>query len=123
MPALAMLCLCITAFIPVLTSDPVVAGGVVRILTILSGALLEARPHTVVRYEDLVTQPRDALGRVLENLEADWHERCLAFDTLDTTVKTGSVWQVREPLHARSIGRWKNYRTHFESVFGDRLEA
>ncbi|MEJ2383796.1 MAG: sulfotransferase [Xanthomonadales bacterium] len=76
-----------------------------------------------LRYEDLVTQPRDALGRVLENLEADWHERCLAFDTLDTTVKTGSVWQVREPLHARSIGRWKNYRTHFESVFGDRLEA
>ena len=74
-----------------------------------------------LRYEDLVTQPRKSLGSVLDVLGEAWDERCLAFDTLDNTVKTGSVWQVREPLHARSVGRWKKYRPYFESVFGDRI--
>ena len=71
-----------------------------------------------VRYEDLVTEPRETLGRVLDRLGEDWEERCLAFDKRATTVKTGSVWQVRQPLHSRSIGRWKNYRPYFESAFG-----
>jgi len=74
-----------------------------------------------LRYEDLVTQPRETLGGVLDTLGEAWDERCLAFDSLDNMVKTGSVWQVREPLHARSVGRWKKYRSCFESVFGDRI--
>ena len=71
-----------------------------------------------LRYEDLVTQPRETLGSVMDRLGEQWDERCLAFDRLDNTVKTGSVWQVREPLHARSVGRWKKYRPFFESIFG-----
>jgi len=71
-----------------------------------------------VRYEELVTQPREAIGALLGALGEEWDERCLAFDQLDNSVKTGSVWQVREPLHARSVGRWKNYRRQFEQAFG-----
>jgi len=71
-----------------------------------------------VTYEDLVGQPRATLGGVLNKLGEDWDERCLAFEKLDTMVKTASVWQVREPLHSRSIGRWQNYRPYFEEVFG-----
>lgn len=69
-------------------------------------------------YEDLVKNPREVLGGVLDFLGADWDDRCLAFETLGNAVKTGSVWQVREPLHSRSIGRWKNYGPYFERVFG-----
>jgi predicted TPR repeat methyltransferase len=76
-----------------------------------------------LRYEDLVSQPRETLGRVLNSLGEEWDERCLAFDTLDNPVKTGSVWQVREPLHGRSIGRWKNYRPYFEAVFGAEVSS
>lgn len=71
-----------------------------------------------IQYEDLVGQPRETIGELLHFLEEDWDERCLAFDKLDNTVKTASVWQVREPLHTRSIGRWRNYKSHFERVFG-----
>ena len=71
-----------------------------------------------VTYEDLVTDPRETIGRLLGSLGEAWDERCLAFDQLTNPVKTASVWQVREPLHTRSIGRWKNYRKYFEEAFG-----
>jgi len=31
-------------------------------------------------------------------------------------VKTASVWQVREPLHTRSSGRWRNYLPYIEDI-------
>jgi len=71
-----------------------------------------------VRYEDLVSEPRDTITRLLEFLGEDWDERCLSFNKLKNTVQTASVWQVREPLHTNSIGRWRNYAQHFENAFG-----
>lgn len=76
---------------------------------------------TEVRYEDLVQQPREIIGNVLNFLGEEWDERCLAFDQMDSTVKTASVWQVRETFHTRSIGRWKNYRRHFEKMGSGQL--
>lgn len=69
-----------------------------------------------VHYENLVQQPREVVGGLLEFLGEEWDERCLSFDQQDSTVKTASVWQVRETFHTRSIGRWKNYQRHFESL-------
>jgi Tfp pilus assembly protein PilF len=76
-----------------------------------------------ISYEDLVSQPRETVGNLLETLDEDWDERCLAFEKLDNAVKTASVWQVREPLHTRSVGRWKQYESHFEKIFGPELIA
>jgi Tfp pilus assembly protein PilF len=67
-----------------------------------------------VRYEDLVQQPREIIGGVLDMLGEEWDERCLSFEQQASTVKTASVWQVRETFHTRSIGRWKNYQQHFK---------
>jgi tetratricopeptide (TPR) repeat protein len=74
-----------------------------------------------VGYEGLVEQPRETIGNLLSALGEDWDERCLSFEKLDNAVKTASVWQIREPFHSRSIGRWKNYETYFEEVFGSDL--
>ena len=63
-------------------------------------------------------QPGETIAGLLEVLGEEWDDRCLAFDKLENAVKTASVWQVREPLHTRSIGRWKNYRSYFEESFG-----
>ena len=71
-----------------------------------------------VGYEDLVGQPRETIGSLLSALGEDWDERCLTFEKLDNAVKTASVWQIREPFHSRSIGRWKNYEPCFEEIFG-----
>lgn len=71
-----------------------------------------------IRYEELVTQPRETIRGVLENLGEAWDERCLSFNKLRNTVQTASVWQVREPLHTKSVGRWVHYQHHFEKAFG-----
>jgi tetratricopeptide (TPR) repeat protein len=70
-----------------------------------------------VRYEDLVLRPQPTVTGLLNWLGEDWDARCLSFHELKNNVKTASVWQVREPLHAKSIGRWKNYKQAFEQVF------
>jgi len=75
-----------------------------------------------IRYEKLAREPRSSVGRLLDALGEDWDDRCLEFDKLESSVKTASVWQVREPLHTRSIGRWKNYQPYFEKEFGESLD-
>jgi tetratricopeptide (TPR) repeat protein len=76
-----------------------------------------------VRYEDLVQQTRETVSGVLDWLGEDWDERCLSFHTLRNSVKTASVWQVREPMHTNSVGRWRNYEKHFKQVFGEELDT
>ncbi|MBT8092367.1 MAG: sulfotransferase, partial [Gammaproteobacteria bacterium] len=71
-----------------------------------------------VRYEDLVQHPERTMTGLLEWLGESWDERCLAFHELKNSVKTASVWQVREPLHGKSVGRWKNYQRYFVEAFG-----
>ena len=71
-----------------------------------------------VRYDDLVLRPQQTLSDLLAWLGKDWDDRCLQFHELTNAVKTASVWQVREPLHPRSVGRWKNYEQHFAEALG-----
>ena len=67
-------------------------------------------------YDDFVGAPRPALERLLGFLGLDWDDRCLQFHQLGNTVKTASYWQVRQPLTARSSGRWRNYETQLEPL-------
>lgn len=71
-----------------------------------------------VCYEDLVTNPRKTISGLLEFLGEEWDEQCLSFNKLKNPVQTASVWQVREPLHTKSVGRWQNYQKQFEKIFG-----
>ena len=58
-----------------------------------------------VEYESLVIAPRQTLTSLLNFLGEPWEEGCLRFNTLKNTVKTESVWQVRQPLYTSSVGR------------------
>ena len=62
-----------------------------------------------VDYDALVRSPEAELRPLLEFLGLDWDDCCLDFQRADRLVKTASVWQVREALHTRSSGRWRNY--------------
>ncbi|MFK7913393.1 MAG: sulfotransferase [Pseudomonadales bacterium] len=64
----------------------------------------------VVSYEALVQSPEKTLRPVLEFLGLPWDGRCLRFFEVDNRVRTASVWQVRQPLHSRSVGRADHYR-------------
>lgn len=67
-------------------------------------------------YDDLVRSPEAVLRGLLDFLGLDWDDRCLEFQHTDSLVKTASVWQVREELHPRSSGRWRNYEAGLQNI-------
>lgn len=69
-----------------------------------------------VRYEALVRDPRSQLEPVLRTLGLDWDESMLSAAADAQAVRTASVWQIRQPLHTRSSGRWGNYQQELSGV-------
>ena len=69
-------------------------------------------PILEVRYEELVADPERGIREVLAFLELPFDEACLSFDRTRRAVVTASSLQVREPMHTRSVGRWRSYAAH-----------
>jgi len=67
-------------------------------------------------YDELVRNPESVLRPLLRFLDLPWDDRCLNFQRARSRVKTASVWQVREPLHTRSSGRWQHYAPFLAEV-------
>ncbi|MFO1187228.1 MAG: sulfotransferase [Alphaproteobacteria bacterium] len=67
-------------------------------------------------YDAFVREPRPSLERLLAFCGLPWDDRCLSFHEAASPVRTASVWQVREPLYARSSGRWRNYARELEPL-------
>ncbi|MBA3577235.1 MAG: sulfotransferase [Sphingomonas sp.] len=72
-----------------------------------------------VGYDALVSEPKPRTKRLLAFLGLGWEDQMLDFHLRQGAVKTASVWQVREPLHARSSGRWRNYSKQLERALGE----
>lgn len=66
-------------------------------------------PILQVRYEDLVFNLEEQTHRLLDFLELPWDAKCLQFHENKRRVTTASKDQVRRPIYASSVGRWKNY--------------
>lgn len=64
-----------------------------------------------VGYESLVADQEGGTRRLLDAAGLTWDPACLDFTANPAPVATASAGQVREPLHAGAIGRWKRYRT------------
>ena len=69
-----------------------------------------------VAYEDLVRDPKSAMQRVLDYCGLGIEEACLHPERNAAPVATPSSTQVREPIHTRSIGRWKVYAEQLEPL-------
>ena len=79
-----------------------------------------------VPYESLVGDLEGWTRRLLEHCGLPWDPVCLAFDKLRRNVHTASAAQVRQPLYASSIGRWRPYAQHLEPLrraLGDVVEG
>jgi tetratricopeptide (TPR) repeat protein len=70
-----------------------------------------------VPYEALVAEPEAWSRRILEHCGLPWDDRVLRFFAAERTVRTASVWQVRQPIYLSSVGRWKHYRRHLGPLF------
>ena len=58
---------------------------------------------------------------MIEFLGLEWDERCLLFHKSPRDVMTLSYDQVRRPMYAESIGRWRRFESHI-GVLRDALE-
>lgn len=70
---------------------------------IFPGQILE------VPYEELVANTEIWAQRMIEHIGLEWEPGVLEFQKSERSVKTASVWQVRQPVYKSSIERWKRY--------------
>lgn len=79
-----------------------------RYLAVMDAAADDPRVLTL-RYEALVAEPEVQVRRMLAHLGLAFEPGCLAFHTNPRAVRTASSEQVRRPLHAGAIGRWRRF--------------
>lgn len=65
-------------------------------------------------YEELVEHPEQELQRLLGGIGLAWDENCLEGHRGFGMVATASRFQVREPIHRRSVARWQAYAEQLE---------
>jgi Flp pilus assembly protein TadD len=67
------------------------------------GRLLE------VPYEGLAADLEPWARRLIAHCGLEWDDACLRFHEAERTVRTASLVQVRRPIHASSVGRWRRF--------------
>lgn len=74
-------------------------------------------PLHQLRYEDLVAEPKEQLTALLNFLTLERHESMLEYGQQggSEASNTPSYQQVSQPLHTRSIGKWRHYSKQLES--------
>ena len=70
-----------------------------------------------VDYEALIGDPEGESRRLIEFLGLDWEPSCLEFHRTERPVFSASLWQVRQPVFNRSVGRWRHYARHLQPLF------
>jgi tetratricopeptide (TPR) repeat protein len=67
-------------------------------------------------YEDLVAHQERESRKLIACLDLPWDDACLRFHESERTVNTISRWQVRQPIYASSVQRWKNYESKLQPL-------
>jgi hypothetical protein len=75
-----------------------------------------------VHYEHVVADLEREARRLLAFCGLAWDPACLEFHRNAAPVSTASSVQVRSPVYATSIGRWRRYRPHIDPAL-DLLSA
>ena len=66
-------------------------------------------PLIEVVYEELVADFEPQARRLIKAVGLPWDPACLEYHSLERTIRTASLGQVRQPIYSKSVGRWKNY--------------
>jgi Sulfotransferase family len=74
-------------------------------------------PILEVDYESLVANPETEARELVAWSGLDWDPACLNFHEHRRPVRTASAAQVRQPVHSRSVGRWKYCERPLATLF------
>jgi len=62
-----------------------------------------------INYASLIEDNEPTVRTLIDFLNLDWDPGCLKFYEHERDVKTASNWQVRQPVYASSLARWRHY--------------
>ncbi|MGE0182533.1 MAG: sulfotransferase [Parvularculaceae bacterium] len=71
----------------------------------------------LVKHEEFVADFEAGVRNLLDFCGLEFEPQCLAFHEGDRRVYTTSASQVRRPINADGVGRWKQYERHLGSYF------
>jgi tetratricopeptide (TPR) repeat protein len=74
-------------------------------------------------YEATVRNPEAETRKLLEFIGLPWDDKCLRFFETERSVTTHSRAQVREPLYATSVERWRSYEKNLEPLLAKLRQA
>ena len=102
------------ALMPIWASDLRAIGHVYRGYERLMAHWRRVLPIEILEftYEDVVEDLEGSARRLIDYCGLAWEENCLEFHRTDRQVKTASIEQVRRPIYASSVGRWKRFEQH-----------
>lgn len=69
-----------------------------------------------LRYDQLVTDFEPTVRQMLDFCSLPYDDGCLRFHETERVVKTPSAGQVRRPIYADSLNRWRKYRAPLEQL-------
>lgn len=69
-----------------------------------------------IKYEELVSNPKEVISGLLDYCNLDWNENCMKFNEIERYVLTASFDQVRQPLHTNSVNRWQHYDQYLSDL-------
>ena len=76
-----------------------------------------------VQYESVVADPEGQIRRLLGECGLPWDPRCLEFHGSARAVMTASALQVRKPVYAASLDKWRRYELHLGALLALREGA
>ncbi|KAF1712904.1 hypothetical protein CSC73_01065 [Pseudoxanthomonas sacheonensis] len=73
-----------------------------------------------LHYEQLATSFESEARKLIDFIGLPWDSACFRFHLNNEGVQSPSRWQVKQPVHTRSVGRWRNYE-NLQDVFSHQL--
>jgi len=67
-------------------------------------------------YDAFVASPLPRTKALLADCGLEWEACCDPMQKVTEEIRTASAWQVRQPVHTRSAGRWRNYASYISDV-------
>lgn len=76
-----------------------------------------------VGYEALVADQEARTRDMLGHIGVEFEPACLAFERNRAASNTASTVQIREKIHARSVGRWRRFEPHLQPLIAHLRDA
>ena len=69
-----------------------------------------------INYEDIVADHEAQARHLIEYCGLEWNDACLDFHKTKRSIRTASLTQVRQPIYASSVERWRHYEKFLEPL-------